>query len=89
MITDAERCCRFENNKATFGGAIFLVVDEQVNPIRWNEYRVDSAVFQNNCVEFEGGGIYVSSTLTESNSVSSNAHSFLLLVEGSQFTNNT
>ena len=89
MIADTERCYRFEDNRATFGGAIFLVVDEQVDPIRRSDYRVDSAVFQNNSVEFEGGGIYVSSTRTEFNSVSLNAASFLLLVEGSQFTNNT
>ena len=88
-MTDAERCCRFVDNKATFGAAIFLVVDEQVDPIRRNEYRVAGTVFRNNNVEFEGGSIYVSSTRTESNSVSLNARSFLLLVEGSNFTNNT
>ena len=90
-MTDAERCCRFEDNKATFGAAIFLVVDEQVDPTRWILYRVAGAIFRNNNVEVEGGGIYVSNTRTEFNSVSvlPNARIFLLQMEDSSFTNNT
>ena len=85
----AKRCHRFEDNKANFGAAIFLVVDEQVDPIRRNEYRIADTVFRNNNVELEGGGIYVSSTRIESNSILPNALRFLLLVEGSLFANNT
>ena len=88
-MTDAERCQRFEDNEANFGAAIFLVVDEKVDINRRDAYRIAGAVFRNNSVEFTGGGIYVSGTRTESLSVSLNARSFLLLVEGSLFTNNT
>ena len=77
------------DNKATFGAAIFLVVDEQVDPIRRNEYRVANTVFRNNNVEFEGGGIHMSSTRIESNSASLNAGRFLLLLESNNFTGNT
>ena len=81
--------CRFAYNKGTFGGGLFLALDHNVHPSRRNAYRVANAAFRENRVEVEGGAIYVTTTRTESDSGSLNAHSFLVLIEKSSFRQNT
>ena len=81
--------CRFEDNKATFGGAVFLVVDEQIDLVRRRNYLIARTTFRNNNADYEGGALHVSSTKTESNLVSQNAFVFLLTVEESAFRENT
>ena len=89
IVIDVERCHRFEDNNATFGAAIFFVVDEQVDPTRRHAYRIAKTAFQRNRAEIEGGAVYVSTTKTDTNSLSLNAAHFRLLFEQSFFGENS